>query len=64
MGTQGSNPCLSANNYYNLLFLIYIMAYSGTAARLDRAVFPLAGSTMAAARLKRIPSPSVVMLPA
>ena len=35
--------------------------HAGTAAGVDRAVFPLAGGAVAAARLERSPSPSVVV---
>ena len=35
--------------------------HAGTAIGVDRAVFPLAGGAVAAARLQRSPSPSVVV---
>ena len=35
--------------------------HAGTAAGVDRAVFPLAGSALATARIHRGPSPSVVV---
>ena len=35
--------------------------HAGTAASVDRAVFPLKGNTLATARLNRSPAPSVVV---
>ena len=35
--------------------------HAGTAAGVDRAVFPLGGDTVATARIDRVPSPSVVV---